>query len=109
MGQALHQPFYNTPRLIVGGDMNHYPGPQGVDFAVQQAAGLDRLPLAEPTWLIEGSRHEWIAKIGSLVTGRSLASFDAELDAMLYRGLELVSASAMTVESDHKAIVAEFC
>jgi endonuclease/exonuclease/phosphatase (EEP) superfamily protein YafD len=75
---------------------------------MQHAAGLDGAELLEPTWKITGSKHEWMARIGSFVTGRALQSFNAELDALLFRGLSIVSSSVIDIESDHRAIIATF-
>jgi endonuclease/exonuclease/phosphatase (EEP) superfamily protein YafD len=108
MGNALCRPFYDTERLIVGGDMNHYPGPRKVDIKAQHQAHLDRVTLDAPSWCIEGSRHEWIARLGSFATGKALNSFDAELDAILYRGVIPIASTVVDICSDHKAIIAEF-
>lgn len=106
LGQALNYPVYKNERVVIGGDMNHYPSPRAVDISFQQEAGLSRVLLDRSTWCIEGSRHEWMARIGSLVTGKAMADFDAELDTILYRGLTAVDSSVIDIESDHRAIVA---
>ncbi|CAN5602475.1 hypothetical protein BH23PAT1_BH23PAT1_0710 [soil metagenome] len=97
----------DAPRLILGGDMNHYPSPRRVDLRMQAALGLQRVVLDRKSWPITGSRHEWMARIGKIATG-SLEAFDAELDALLYRGVEEVSTTVVDVESDHRAIISTF-
>ena len=99
-------PFGDMP-LIVGGDFNHYPSPRAVDIAMQSQLQLNRANLDRKSWPIRGSKHEWMAQIGSLVT-RNLDSFDADLDAILFRGVEEVRTAVIDIESDHRAIVTEF-
>ncbi len=109
MGETLMtDSFYEQPRVIVGGDMNHYPGPRQVDIDAQASAGFSRVEPNEATWCIRGSRHEWMARIGSLLTRRELESFDAELDAILYKGVKPLDSSVIDIQSDHKAVVANF-
>lgn len=106
--RALQLPYYENAPLIIGGDMNHYPDARKNDKAMRAAANLLAIELDEPTWRIAGSRHEWAAKIGATVARRALEDFDARLDAILYRGLEEKSHKVVDIESDHRAIIAEF-
>jgi hypothetical protein len=63
----------------------------------------------EPTWRMEGSNSEFIGKIAGCVMGRDLASFDGQLDAMLYRGaLRPVDVQVVDIPSDHRAIVVRY-
>ena len=111
MSEVISDIRSNTPpqQALVGGfDGNHYPSPRNVDklFAVQN--GLSFAPITESTWKIRGSKHEWLARIASALTGRDLDSFDAILDSLLYANLELSKSEVMTVASDHDAIVGHF-
>jgi len=96
--------------FILGADMNHYPSPRKADEKMMTETRMQRVPLHEPTWRIRGSKHEWIARIGSAVTGRSLDSFDAQLDSMLYRGsnLALIGTEVIDIQSDHRSIIGRF-
>ena len=108
MGRALGNAHYDYPHVVVGGDMNHYPGPRKIDIITQNYLGFRRVDIIEPSWRVKGSRHEWMARIGSITTGRKLNSFDAELDAILYKGVEVVRTHVIDIESDHRAIITEF-
>lgn len=110
IGTLLEGSQYADQALVLGADMNHYPRPGKADLALRQASQLREVPLAVPTWQIRGSKHEWLARFGSMATGHGLDSFDAQLDSMLYRGtnLELLSASVADINSDHRAIIGTF-
>jgi len=93
--------------LIVGGDMNHFPGPQRADIKMCQKAGLRRVDLAsEPTWHARNSKlYRKIARLRR----KPIEELHGELDALLYRGeLELASVKVVDILSDHRAIVGEF-
>ena len=93
---------------IVTGDMNHYPGPTRTDLAMHVAGGFERVALDEPTWRITGSKHEWLARAAATATHRDLSSFDAQLDIVLHRGVELRSSRVLDIASDHRAVVCTF-
>lgn len=109
MGAVLGQDYFDGP-LFLGGDMNHYPAPGRVDVAVADAAGMSRVDIgSEPIWRIEGSNSESLGRVLAAIGGRSLDSFDAQLDALLYGGdVEPRRASVEDIASDHRAIVATF-
>lgn len=104
----LQDPWYQEAPLILGGDMNHYPGPRQVDRRMYEATGLSMVEIIEPTWRIRGSKHEWLAAIGSSVLRKSMEDFDAQLDALLYRDLEVCDTSVIDIVSDHRAVIATF-
>lgn len=108
IGEVLDDEYYRDDPLVVGGDMNHYPGPRKVDLRMHAATGLTAVEFDEATWRIAGSRHHWLAAIGSRVTGREIDSFDAELDAILYRGLVAGKNSVVDITSDHRAAISDF-
>lgn len=120
-GTALAEPYYQG-NLIVAGDWNHYPAARPADVAMRRHAGLSVADIgSEATWGFRGIRHEWAARAVSMVTRPTLQNltswgdvylddFDAQLDAVLYRGdtLRCLGAEVVRVESDHRAIVASF-
>ena len=110
MGHALADDYFAGP-LVVGGDMNHYPSPRRTDRKMAQTAGLSRVSLGqEPTWRIVGSNSERLGRaLAYMLHMETVTDFDAQLDAVLYRGgLELRTSSVEDIASDHRAIVAEF-
>lgn len=104
---ALSSPIYDGSRLILAGDMNHYPAPHTVDRRMHQALRLQMAKLDRSTWPVQGTKHEWMARIGSLVT-HSIDAFDANLDAMLYRGVTELDTRVVDIHSDHRAVVTTF-
>jgi endonuclease/exonuclease/phosphatase family metal-dependent hydrolase len=106
--QALQQDRLRRGPHVLTGDMNHYPGPTAADRAMQVAGGFERVPLPEPTWRVAGSKHEWMARLASAASRRDLASFDAELDDVLYRQLTLLRSEVLDIASDHRGIVCDF-
>lgn len=107
IGELVQTDFYTAHPLVLGGDMNHYPEPRPVDRGMQKAADFLRVELDQPSWRIRGSRHEWAARMASLMCSRSIEDFDATLDAILYRGLTLQSAQIAPITSDHGAVIAK--
>jgi endonuclease/exonuclease/phosphatase family metal-dependent hydrolase len=101
------EPLRNGPHVLTG-DMNHYPRPAAADRAMHEAGGLTQVPLHEPTWRISGSKHEWLARVAATLTRRDLASFDAQLDVVLYRDLRLLESSVFDIASDHRAVACAF-
>jgi endonuclease/exonuclease/phosphatase family metal-dependent hydrolase len=106
--QAMQQDRLRRGPHIVTGDMNHYPGPMRTDRAMHVAGGFRRVELGEPTWRIAGSKHEWMAKVAATATHRDLSTFDAQLDIVLHRGVELESSRVMDIASDHRGVVCSF-
>ncbi len=106
--EALQQDRLRRGPHVLTGDMNHYPRPAAADRAMHEAGGFTHVPLHEPTWLISGSKHEWLARLAAAATRRDLASFDGQLDVVLYRGLRLVDSTVFDVASDHRAVVCDF-
>jgi len=96
--------------VILGGDMNHYPGPRAVDQLLETAAGMTRVEIgAEPTWRMVGSKSERLGRFAAFVARRPVESLDGQLDALFYRGdMALEGFSVEDVASDHRAIVAQF-
>ncbi|HEV7454438.1 MAG TPA: endonuclease/exonuclease/phosphatase family protein [Candidatus Saccharimonadales bacterium] len=120
VGLALADPYYNG-NLIVAGDWNHYPAARLADIAMRQSAQLSTVDIgSEPTWGFRGLHQEWAARAVSMVAHPSrenlsnrgeqyLDSYDGQLDAVLYRGdLQCTGAEVVSIESDHRAIVATF-
>lgn len=92
--------------FIIGGDMNHWPGPRVADLRMCELAGLQRTDLqGETTYRIEDSNHSWIGRIAFV---RSRAA--GELDALLYKGdsLAIIGSRVIDIASDHRAIIANF-
>jgi endonuclease/exonuclease/phosphatase family metal-dependent hydrolase len=106
--RALDDPRIATGPLVLAGDMNHYPRPARPDRALAKGLDLRHVDLDGPTWRIRGSKHEWMARAGARVLRRDLEQFDAQLDAVLYRGLVPHPAHVLEVESDHGAVVCTF-
>ncbi len=95
--------------LIFGGDMNHWPGPRGMDERMREHANLLRVPLADPTWVSHESNPQ--QRMLGAVLDRFDASLDAEMDAMFWRNdgsIALEDAAVVPIASDHRAIVATF-
>ena len=110
IGRELSHPYYTGP-LVVAGDMNHHPGPGKVDRRMHSKAQLNLVDLgSEPTRHVRGSKQEKYLKHIARLQGRPLEDFDAQLDAMLYRGkgLEPVEVWVVDIESDHRAVIARF-
>lgn len=107
IGKELEGAYY-TGLLILGGDMNHFPGPQQIDKDMYRKAGLRQVDLSnEPTWRARNSKlYRAIAR----VRRQSLEDLYAQLDALLYRGeeLELDHVEVVDTVSDHRAIIARF-
>jgi hypothetical protein len=105
---ALQQDRLRRGPHVLTGDMNHYPRPAAADRAMHEAGGLTHVPLHEPTWRIAGSKHEGMARLAATATRRDLASFDAQLDVVLYRDLRLLDSAVFDIASDHRAVVCDF-
>jgi endonuclease/exonuclease/phosphatase family metal-dependent hydrolase len=107
IGELVRTDFYTKDPLVLGGDMNHYPGPQAVDRAMQKAGGFSRVETDQPSWRIRGSKHEWAARVGALLSARQVEDFDAVLDTILYRGLTVQGSTTVSIASDHHAVIAK--
>lgn len=101
---------YPADAVVLGADMNHYPAPGRVDAELEQMASMKRVELGdEPTWRMAGSNSERLGRMMGFVTRRDLASFDGQLDAILYRGaLRPKRIDVVDIPSDHRAIVTSF-
>jgi hypothetical protein len=88
-----------TGALVLGADMNHYPGAQKVDKQLAQKTRLRSVSNTEPTCLLQDTRHGWLQRLG-LPDGR--------LDSLLFRGLVELSSETFQAESDHRGIRAQF-
>lgn len=103
--------YYARTALILGGDMNHYPGPKKVDYTLHHAASLTPINLGSaPTWHVRGSKQEkYIAPIARLLR-KPLNAFDGQHDIILYKESRFtpVEVTVMDIDSDHRAIVATF-
>ncbi|HTE22431.1 MAG TPA: hypothetical protein VK674_05325 [Candidatus Limnocylindria bacterium] len=111
MGEVLRHPYYDGP-LILGGDMNHYPGPQAVDLKMREISNLREVDTnGEPTWRMRSSKQQWWGTAKGALQRETLDAYDGQLDDMLYRGDGLVpqgKAKVVDVESDHRAVIARF-
>lgn len=101
---------YPVQNIILGADMNHYPAPRTVDGELENVANMRRVDIGdEPTWRMEGSNSERLGRIAGGFMRRDLASFDGQLDALLYRGdLVPIATEIVDIASDHRAIITEF-
>lgn len=106
MGKLLEAPYFSGA-VIVGGDMNHFPGPQPADTKMQQNAGLQRVELgAQPTWRAPTTK---LYRMLARARRQPLANLRAQLDALLYRGaLVLTDVRLANIPSDHRAIIGWF-
>lgn len=103
--RTAHELAPITNQLIVGGDMNHWPGPRAADRRFADELGLERLDIADKdTYHTKKS-----SGFGQKVMGRP-RFLDGQLDSVYYRDVQLVVDSERVVEipSDHSAIYAEF-
>ena len=102
----------NTPlesKLILGADMNHYPSPRRVDLGFAEEANLSNALSDEITWRLKDSpRLKKLNSISNKIKGCDINFFDAQLDALLYRGFDYPEVEVIDIVSDHKAIVAKF-
>ena len=97
----LADPFYDES-LILGGDMNHWPGPKRADLAFRRTAALTAVDLTgEVTW---PSRRTSEA---GRIRGRLLGG---QLDDIVYRGsdLSVTHRHIVDIASDHRAVVVTF-
>lgn len=94
--------------IIFGGDLNHYPSPQKIDRQLESRLGFKQLEIKQPTWEISGSKHEWLARLGSIALRRSIREFDAQLDSMWFRNVMATNVEVVWIASDHHAIVGSF-
>jgi endonuclease/exonuclease/phosphatase (EEP) superfamily protein YafD len=85
--------------FILGVDMNHYPGPRKVDRHMARMALLTSVSNQDPTCLLSDTKHSWLRLAGLP---------DARLDTLSYRNLAEVSSQTIKINSDHRAISAEF-
>lgn len=108
IGRILGNECPDAENLILAGDMNHYPGPRTVDLRMQHDLGLDRAQFQEKSWPVRGSVHEKYIKVGAKILGRPLEAFDAQLDAVLHRGVTVVDTRTVDFSSDHKAQFVSF-
>jgi endonuclease/exonuclease/phosphatase (EEP) superfamily protein YafD len=121
VGEVLTDSYYDG-NLIVAGDWNHFPAARPTDIAMRNNAGLKVADIGSTTtWGFRGQSMESTARVVSMLTHPGLENlatrgdacldtFDAQLDAILYRGdtLRCLGAEVMEIASDHKAIVASF-
>ncbi len=97
----LADPFYDG-LLVLGGDMNHYPGPLKADLAFRRAAELTAIDMRGAiTWPSRRTSHLG-RKLNRLLGG--------QLDDILYRGadVEFVDKEVVDIASDHRAVIATF-
>ncbi len=96
--------------LILGADMNHYPGPGSPDVTFRTTTQLTEVPLSEATWLIAGTKYEQLARIASKLRHQSVEAYNGRLDAILFRGVGLrhIKTTVVPIASDHRAIIAYF-
>lgn len=97
MGQILQEEDGLTP-LIFGADMNHYPSARALDTDFMANLGLVQLQNDEPTFMLEGTKHAWLKKLGLP---------DGILDMLAGRGLEVTDTERVKIASDHYALRAK--
>jgi endonuclease/exonuclease/phosphatase family metal-dependent hydrolase len=110
LSQELKDPYYEGA-LLVAGDMNHYPKPESIDEEMASSNHLTSVNLADkPTWIAKGSHYERFARLQILFNHKSLADYDGQLDAMLYRAdhLRELHTDVIEIQSDHRAIMTVF-
>lgn len=96
--------------LILGADMNHYPGPGNSDVMFRTINQLTEVPLNEATWLIAGTKYERLARLASQLNHQPMRAYDGRLDTILFRGIGLqhIKTTVVPIESDHRAIISYF-
>ncbi len=102
---SKHMRAINGP-VVLGGDMNHWPGPHKGDKEMATAAGLERVDIGDqPTYTDVNSKHAWIGR-----ASLGLIDVNAQLDSMLFtpEHLEVQNAEVRDIASDHRAIVTTF-
>jgi len=110
LNQELRDPYYSGT-LVVGGDMNHFPKPESVDNELIRNLNLTRANIGnQPTWRIKNSHYERFARLQTIFNHKTLDDYNAQLDAILYRGKGLKELETQTVDipSDHSAILTTF-
>jgi endonuclease/exonuclease/phosphatase family metal-dependent hydrolase len=103
---ALPAVLPHGDRLVVAGDMNHWPGPRKVDTQFRDEAGLHAVAIGQqPTFDVSRTRYSWLEHAEE----RFGIPINGQLDAMLYRGdLEPEETTVVDVPSDHRAIMTRF-
>lgn len=109
--QKLISTRYTTDKLILGGDMNHYPRPRKVDHQLHLANHLTPVDLqGEPTWYVRGSKQEKLLSLVAGISRRPLESFNGQHDIILYRKEHFtpISTEVRDIYSDHRAVITAF-
>lgn len=106
----LENNYTSLQPLILGADMNHYPCPGREDIMFRRLGQFNEVPINGTTWLIEGTKYEWLARIASTILRRPFNTFDGQLDTILYRGngLRHIRTRVADIKSDHRAIISYF-
>jgi endonuclease/exonuclease/phosphatase (EEP) superfamily protein YafD len=100
---------YAHRTIIVGGDMNHYQGPQTIDKILHSSTNLTPITIGkEPTWYALGSKQEPLLKVASFFTRRPLDRFNGQHDIILYSShlLHEQMTAVVDISSDHRAVIA---
>ena len=101
--------FSDMP-LIIGGDMNHYPGPRKIDKAFHAAMQLTPVEIGqEPTWRVQGSKQEKLLSLAARLLQKEINDFDGQHDTILYttRAISSRHSKVVDIASDHRAIIAD--
>lgn len=109
--KSLLNEKYTNDRLILGGDMNHYPRPRKIDMSLHRSANLTPVNLGDtPTWYVRDSKEEFLFKLPSFLLRRSIDTFNGQHDIILYRqpSLRVDAIEVVDIPSDHRAIIASF-
>jgi len=87
--------------LVLAGDMNHWRHPHRVDRQMYESTGLTPVEITGSTFDVSQTRYALLGKI---------IRFDAQLDAMLYRGkgLRPIETELIDISSDHHAVKTTF-
>lgn len=89
---------------VLAGDMNHWPGPRGVDHRMVERAKMERVDIGdEPTYTSLNSQHAWMGRLGINING--------QFDAMMFtpQHLQVTASEVRDIpSSDHRAIVTQF-
>jgi len=110
IASELENPYYGG-KLILTGDMNHYPDAKPVDKALWRKANLTLVDLnGESTYSVRGSKQEKYFRIAAALQRRPIESYDGQLDDVLYRGegIESISTTVTDIQSDHRSVVVTF-
>ncbi len=108
--QYLTTTYHVSQPLLLGADMNHYPGPGRFDIAFRERGGFKEVPIGDTTWSVTGTKYEQLARIAARLSRQQLSAFNGRLDTILYRGAAVrhLETQIIPIASDHRAIISYF-